>query len=244
MKQKNNKNLLRISEAAHFLGVSINTLRLWDKVGKLKALKSENKHRYYRKEELELFQQDIFALARIWAESQQPSTISPDFHCLTQDIFRARLSRFALLAQEDNNIKDIIPLVTAIVGEIGNNSYDHNLGNWPDMMGIFFAYDLNKRTVVLADRGVGIRATLSRVRPELKDDVMALIVALTEKISGRLPELRGNGLKFVRNSIIKYSLSLFLQSGNAVAEIRKEDKGLKIRIGDRFVRGTLTKIIY
>jgi len=25
----------------------------------------------------------------------------------------------------------------AIAGEIGNNSFDHNIGNWPDMAGIF-----------------------------------------------------------------------------------------------------------
>lgn len=111
-------------------------------------------------------------------------------------------------------------------------------------MGIFFAYNLNKRIIVLADRGLGIRATLSRVRPNLKDDITALTVAFTEKISARFPEMRGNGLKFVRNSAIQYSLGISLQSGKAIAQITKGSDRLKFLLADKFIRGTLTKILY
>ena len=44
---------MKISEAAKFLGVSINTLRKWDKAGKCKAYRSPmNNYRYYREKDL------------------------------------------------------------------------------------------------------------------------------------------------------------------------------------------------
>jgi hypothetical protein len=139
----------------------------------------------------------------------------------------------------------IASLVTAVAGEIGNNSFDHNLGNWPDIPGLFFGYDLSKRVVVLADRGVGIRSTLSRVRPDLKDDAAALTVAMTEFVSGRTPEQRGNGLKFVRTVAIENPIGIALQSGVAIATIEKEDpKRLRVNLADRNIRGVLARIEY
>ena len=96
----------------------------------------------------------------------------------------------------------------------------------------------------MADRGLGIRATLLRVRPDLKDDINALMVAFTERVSGRAPEQRGNGLKFVHNVAIKYPLGVFLQSGTAIAEIAKEGGRFKVMLAERNMRGTLAKIIY
>lgn len=242
--KKENKNLLTISEAAKFLKVSIDTLRRWDSKGKLKAIRSSGGHRYYSKEQLEDFVLDIKAIARIWAESQTDPELSPNHYCYTQDIFRARLNRIALELDNNSNIKSLAPLIVAVTGEIGNNSFDHNFGNWPDVPGIFFAQDINKRIIVLADRGVGIRKTLLRVRPNLKDDIMALNVAFTERLSGRSPEQRGNGLKFVNNIATKNSIGVSLQSGTAVAEITKLNGILKISLANRYIRGTLSVITY
>jgi len=48
-----NKNLLTISEAANYLSVSIDTLRLWDKNRKLMPIKTIGGHRRYEIEELD-----------------------------------------------------------------------------------------------------------------------------------------------------------------------------------------------
>jgi hypothetical protein len=72
----------------------------------------------------------------------------------------------------NKDAKPLFSLLTSVAGEIGNNSYDHNLGQWPDIPGIFFAYDLNKKQIALADRGVGILETLRKVKPELKIGTM------------------------------------------------------------------------
>jgi hypothetical protein len=148
------------------------------------------------------------------------------------------------LLDRDPETNALAPLLASIVVEIGNNSFDHNIGNWPDTPGIIFAYDLNKRKIVLADRGLGVRTTLSRVRPDIKNDIEALTIAMTERVSGRAPEQRGNGLKFVRNVAITNPIDVSLQSGIALAEITTHRKKLFIRLADRNVRGTITQITY
>jgi excisionase family DNA binding protein len=242
--KKENKNLLTISEAAKFLKVSIDTLRRWDLKGKLKAVRSSGGHRYYSKEQLESFVLDLKTIARVWAESQIAPELSPELYCYPQDIFGARLNKMAFELDHNSSTRSLAPLIVAITGEIGNNSFDHNFGNWPDVPGVFFAYDINKRIIVLADRGVGIRTTLLRVRPNLKDDIMALSVAFTERLSGRFPEQRGNGLKFINNITTKNSIGVSLQSGTAVAEIAKLNGILKVNLADRYIRGTLSVITY
>ena len=84
-----------------------------------------------------------------------------------------------------------------------------------DTPGIFFSYSMRKRIVVLADRGLGVLATLRRVRSELSSPEEALTVAFTEIISGRYPEVRGNGLKFVRSIITDSLFTLSFQTGDA-----------------------------
>lgn len=242
---KRDKNLLTIKEAAEFLGASIDTLRRWDSRGKLKATRSPGGHRYYPKEQLENFVSDLKAVARVWAESQTAPELLSEHYCYTQDIFRARLDRMAFELDRDSAVKALTPLIVAVTGEIGNNSFDHNLGNWTDVPGIFFAYDTDKKVIVLADRGVGIYKTLSRVRPDLKNDIAALLMAFTERVSGRSPEQRGNGLKFVNDVATKNPIAVSLQSGAAVAEIRGQKGGaLKVGLAGRYMRGTLAVITY
>ncbi|MBI2638736.1 hypothetical protein HYW83_04050 [Candidatus Peregrinibacteria bacterium] len=119
-------------------------------------------------------------------------------------------------------------LLISTVGEIGDNSYAHNLGNWSDIPGIFFAYDLNKKVIVLADRGRGILETLKFVRPALKSHKEALKVAFTEIISGRFPERRGNGLKSVVQNILASDVSLTFRTGDAELNLKKGDLELNI----------------
>jgi excisionase family DNA binding protein len=240
---KNNKSIISIGDAAKLLNVSIMTLRRWDATGKLRALKSSGGHRYYEREVIEYFGKDLFGLATTWTSSEVAPEISDSCYSGTQDSFRARLGHMAEVINAGPRMSGSAALVTALAGEIGNNSFDHNLGSWPDIPGIFFAYDVNKKIIVLADRGLGIKATLLRVRPELKDDLEALEVALTEHVSGRAPEQRGNGLKFVVDVAMEYPIRISLQSGTAIAIIDKEI-GLSIKLAYRNIRGVLARIEY
>ena len=146
-----------------------------------------------------------------------------------------------LLAQI-TELGHVFPLILAIVGEIGNNSFDHNLVHWPDVPVILFAYDLQKRDIILADRWLGILTTLRRVRPTLRTDQEALQVAFTEILSGRSPESRGNGLKFVRQVISENPLGLIFRTGDAELALAKESSKLNIMPSPEPFRGCLAFI--
>jgi excisionase family DNA binding protein len=229
--------LISIGKAAQLLGVSIDTLRRWDQAGRLRSTRSGVKgHRYYLQSDIAEFLQDMSVLARNWVTSSYGAEPQADIYCKTRDIFQARLENF------ESKLSRIAPLatvslVTAIAGEIGNNSFDHNLGNWPDVPGIFFSYSTRDRKVVLADRGLGILATLRRALPQLTNDEEALKVAFTEIISGRYPEVRGNGLKFVRSIIVDTSFTLDFQTGDAYLFLDKENSDVGVKKLDTFIRG-------
>ena len=89
----------------------------------------------------------------------------------------------------------------------------------------------------MADRGQGILTTLKRVRPELTQDDEALKVSFTETLSGRFPETRGNGLKFVRSVIADNPLTLSFQTGNAYLYLQENDKNIVVEKADTFLRG-------
>lgn len=236
--------LLSIGQAAKLLGVSIDTLRRWDSAGRLRSIRSGPRgHRFYDRSDIDQYLQDINIVARNWAGSTNAAEPKPDVYCQTRDIFQARLEKFQSVLSKITSI-ETVSLITAIAGEIGNNSFDHNLGNWPDIPGIFFSYAIRNRQVVLADRGQGILTTLKRVRAELSNSSEAMKVAFTETISGRFPETRGNGLKFVRSIIVKNPFSLYFQTGNAQLYLKKDDVELNIKQTETNINGCFALISF
>ena len=230
-----------IGQAAEYLGVSLNTRRRWDESGKLVAIKKDGgSHRYYREKDLEIFASDLMTFASEWIQSgtEFPGT----FYCPTSSIFNARLTKMEMMLMQKPGFEKLYSLITLITGEIGDNSFAHNLGKWPDISGIFFGYDLDKRIIVLADRGLGILETLRRVRPGLSSHVAAMEVAFTEFISGRAPEKRGNGLKLVREVVLEQAISLYFTSGDAEVRMQGSDKAFQVTRGQNIVRGCLAKI--
>lgn len=248
-----NNRLLSIGETAQLLGVSIDTLREWDKNNILPSFRPDpSSHRYYRREDIKNFlknpakisEKNIETLGTEWAMSKSPTIISPSFYCETNDTFSARLQSLSIQLERISELKEIFPLIIAIIGEIGSNSYNHNIGNWPDVPGIFFAYNLEERLVVLADRGRGILKTLEPVLPDLKTDEEALKIAFTKYISGRAPEDRGNGLKFVKDVIFSNPFQLKFYTGNAELELNQNSTELNIKTTNNQFHGCLAIIHY
>lgn len=235
------EKLFTIGEAARYLDVSLNTLRRWDESGKLVAIrKGEGTHRYYRKIDLDVFASDLMKLAHDWARER--IAFPPMYYCQNTSIFLAKLSTFESSLIKRPGFEKLFSLIVSIAGEIGNNSFDHNIGKWPDDPGIFFGYDVMKGLVVLADRGLGVLETLRNVRPELSNHVEALHVAFTEIVSGRSPEKRGNGLKYVREVVTNYPINLFFASGDAELRLNAPDKKLKITRSATLMRGCFATI--
>jgi len=236
--------LITIGQASKMIGVSIQTLRRWDDAGTFVSVqKTDSKHRYYKKEDIENYNvKDLFKLAKIWIKDDLGFEPRRDFYCSDSSVFQARLSRMEGELGEIEELNKIYPLVSAITGEIGNNSFDHNLGNWSDIPGIFFAYNLNKKIIVLADRGQGILTTLRNVAHELKNHEDALRMAFTKIISGRAPESRGNGLKFVLDVVTNNKMNLFFQTGDAYIEIKNKKQIFETKKSKINFRGCLALI--
>jgi len=165
---------------------------------------------------------DIRQQATSWVTAEHPQELEAAFFAETRDIFQTRLDRMLRDFLGDGIVSETdVYMLAAIAGEIGNNSFDHNVGSWPDTMGIFFGHASENGTphIVLADRGQGILKTLQRVRSGLETDMEALKIAFTEKLSGRAPENRGNGLKFVKESVKERKMHLSFRSGGAQASL-------------------------
>jgi hypothetical protein len=239
------EKLITIGQAAKFLGVSTQTLRRWDKAKQLISTRkpSQKKHRYYSLCCLEDFVQmsGLFNYAKKWAYHKSGFEPLPFSYCMDSSIFQARLSSFGQKLEKQTD-KNLSSLVLSIIGEIGGNSFDHNLGNWPDILGILFAYNIEKKEIILADRGLGILKTLSLVCPKLSSNSKALQLAFSEVISGRSPEVRGNGLKYVRRVIVHNNIQLFFQTGNAFLKLKRNSQKLNIKQSKKYMPGCIAKI--
>lgn len=183
---------------------------------------------------------DLEKLAYEWITAKAGKVnIANEYYCQDRDIFQSKLDKMLVALLKDKNVNETDAyIIFAMVAEIGNNSFDHNLGKWPDVPGVFFGCEINgdKLKIVLADRGQGVLKTLKQIKLELKDDVEALRAAFTEKISGRAPENRGNGLKFVKENVEKRKMHLSFISGNAEAELNEK---MKIRKSEKSIKGCL-----
>jgi hypothetical protein len=128
-----------------------------------------------------------------------------DFYCPSRDIAEARTEKLPALLVSVGWPEDLAELFSATVSELVGNCFDHNVGQWKDVQGCWFEAQIEPSfvRVFIADRGQGILTSLQRVLSDLNDPIEALKKAFTEIITGRAPEKRGNGLKFVIRSLQK-----------------------------------------
>ena len=111
MKEK----LYSIGETAKIIGVSIDTLRKWDKKGILPSFRPlPTSKRYYRQEDIDAFlaketQLDLKSMAEKWAIDPPPSPLPPELYCQTSDVFHARLQHLELEIARVPELKDIFP---------------------------------------------------------------------------------------------------------------------------------------
>lgn len=139
---------------------------------------------------------------------------SEDCFSKTRDIFASRLQSHIVETEKY--------LEAAIIGEIGNNTFDHNFGFFSLYpTGAYCNLKYQQDYVILADYGKGIKQSLLSVLPSLESDRDAIEIAFTKRLSGRSPEQRGNGLKFVSESIQQNNWNLYFQSGLGACSIDK-----------------------
>ncbi len=94
---------------------------------------------------------------------------------------------------------------------------------------------------MLADFGRGIRSSLQEVI-SVDSDIEAIEIAFTKRISGRAPEQRGNGLKFVNQNISENNWHLFYQSGNGCCKI--DNKVITFSESEKYFTGCLALVCF
>jgi hypothetical protein len=154
---------------------------------------------------------------------------------MTRDVFTARLQSYILESKKY--------LEAAVIGEIGNNTFDHNFvfeSQFP--RGVYCDLSYKDRYVVIADYGRGVKGSLLTVVPSISTDIEAVEIAFTKQISGRSPEQRGNGLKFVSETVQQKQWRLFFQSGNGTCSINKN--GLSFLESSISLQGCLALICF
>jgi anti-sigma regulatory factor (Ser/Thr protein kinase) len=182
--------------------------------------------------------EQFFDSVKKWLTNNEEKIPSEFLYFQNSADFRVGLDRLTKQMINLTIPKEEVAIISAVVGEIGNNSFDHNLGNWPNQPGILFVFDEKKRTVIMADRGLGVLTTLKKVRPELVSDAEALKVAFSEVVTSRAPEPRGNGLKFVRQVVASHDFVLDFYSGRAFIHLDDGSEPI-IKETDLFYHGCL-----
>lgn len=141
---------------------------------------------------------------------QVPSGIDQVFYSANRSESVSRLGHFLKICkaqgiQDDNEVS----LIVSSLGELTNNCFDHNLGYWVDTPGCCVSWSKENEfiTFCVADRGRGIIETLKPVSPVGLSSQEILQTAFEKVISGRAPEKRGNGLKYVCRSILSNKLN-------------------------------------
>lgn len=157
-----------------------------------------------------------------WVTDKNGEQPPANVYCATRDVSDGRLSQLYQMALQNKYSDEQAALITALAGELASNCFDHNLGAWSDIPGCWLEFSEKPEGVfqiIVADRGQGLLSSLQRVKSELGSHKQAIITALTEEISGRAPERRGRGLKFVTSSLNGRlaGAKLEMHTGNAAA---------------------------
>lgn len=146
-----------------------------------------------------------------WLSTGHKSRYIEEHFCNTRSEFNGRLFSYETILKNKFS-EDCLYLITSSFGEIGNNCFDHNLGYWKDEPGCLFIR--NESYCLIADRGQGVKSSLSKVYTLQSEDDSYLSVAFSRVITGRAPEKRGNGLKFSKRSLSKCNLNLYCSSNS------------------------------
>jgi hypothetical protein len=188
-----------------------------------------------------------FEDAMTWIKTGQRKTSSESTICQTRDVFTARLNHLKPYQAEGLD-RNNLSLLMAVMGEIGNNSFDHNIGHWADTPGCWFQSELTGHSIwiLIGDRGQGILASLKPLYPYIQSHGEAIEAAFEKPVSGRASEHRGNGLKFVKSVILSTKKAgLACASGSGLLEFGSQgmECAKYLNLG-RTIKGVATLITW
>ena len=186
---------------------------------------------------------DLFS--KISMSDKDNLNIQPLILCKYRDEFNAKLEYFLKMFRNFGLSEADSQRATAVIGELGNNVFDHNLGNWPTpIVGAIIAgqnYPAYKKIeITIGDPGVGFYESLTKAFPDIKSDTDAIKKGL-EGNTGRVGEQRGNGLKLIQEwTINNFSGQVMIHSGDGLAIVAKD--GIQLRKVHKIL-GTIAQFV-
>ena len=176
---------------------------------------------------------------------QENANIHEVMHCIYRDEFNARLDRFITMFKTFGLSESDAQRATAVVGELGNNVFDHNLGNWPTTIsGCIIAAQHYPKTntieIAVGDPGIGFYGSLKTAFPNINSDIEAIKLGLAGN-TGRVGEIRGNGLKLIQQwTLQNFSGTVMIHSGSGLVIVDKT--GMKERTVNKIL-GTVAQFV-
>lgn len=192
------------------------------------------------------YKSDLSDLEKLVKNEKDNLNVHEIMHCDFRDTFSARLySKIRLMFKNFGMKDEDEQRATALIGELGNNVFDHNDGLWPtDVRGSIITAQhypkIKTIEVVVADPGVGFLNSLKLAKPELNNSIDAIKEGL-RGVSGRIKEDRGNGLKLIQDwTINKFDGTVRIHSGDGLVVVDKNGQSAK---NVPSILGTLTELV-
>ncbi len=167
-------------------------------------------------------------------------------HCDFRDDFSARLNSKIRQMFKNFGMSDADEQrATALVGELGNNVFDHNEGSWPtDVRGAIIVAQhypkIHKIEVAVADPGVGFLRSLKLASPSPRTHIEAIKLGL-RGVTGRIGEPRGNGLQLIQKwTIDNFNGIIRIHSGDGLVIV--DQNGQKENVVNPIL-GTLAELV-
>ena len=145
-------------------------------------------------------------------------------HCVFRDELNARLGKINRMFSSFGLKEAEASMATSLVGELGNNVFDHNDGQWPtSVRGAIILAQMNplkgRIEVIVADPGIGFRRSLAALDPSVTNDAEAIKLGLSG-VTGRIGERRGQGLRIVQDwTINNFAGIVRIHSGSGLVVV-------------------------
>lgn len=182
--------MLSIKEASEFLGVSIDTLRRWERTGKITSLRTEGGHRRYEKKELIKFKKDdslehriTIAYCRV-SSSDQKEDLQRQIENVSQYCI-ANGYQFQVISDLGSGLNYNKKGLRELIELICSNQIERIVVNYKDRL-IRFGFELIEQLCGIYNVRIEvINLTEDKTyEEELVEDVLSVITVFSAKLYG------------------------------------------------------------
>jgi len=152
----------------------------------------------------------------------KPYIFKQDFYGDYENIFE----EFSKIGISEENTA----ILVSSIGEIIDNSFSHNLGQWNNSFGPLVLYlsqqipDRKEINISICDFGIGFLATLKKNYPQLENEEEAIKFALMPQTTGRINKMGGNGLVYLQKNVFNgFKGNITIRSNNTLVSIKSKE---------------------